>query len=159
MVWQIPLSNGMVALVDDDDIDRVSRLPERFTSKVRINAATGCHEWMAYRDRDGYGTFSLGDQKVLAHRFAYEEVVSPIPDGLVIDHLCRNPSCVNSEHLEPVTPRENLMRGFNRNVVLHHAGHCLQGHTDISIHSSGRRICRTCDARRHRELKDRRRAA
>ena len=61
---------------------------------------------------------------VMAHRFAYEEYVGPIPDGLQIDHLCRNKWCVNPEHLEPVTCRENALRGVAPSVRLAPGG-CL----------------------------------
>ncbi len=130
-------------------------LSARFTSKTRVNPVTGCHEWVAYRGRDGYGRYSVGGQMVLAHRVAYEEVVGPIPDGLVSDHLCRNRGCVNPDHIEPVTHRENVLRGFAPRVVLHRAGHCQRGHTNIAIHTSGRRICRTCDAFRHQRVRQR----
>lgn len=59
------------------------------------------------------GCFALSGKKhVLVHRFAYEQVKGPIPEGLFIDHLCRNRGCVNPNHLEPVTNRENVMRGL-----------------------------------------------
>ena len=134
-------------------------LPERFTSKVLVDPVTGCHEWQAYRARDGYGRYSVGGRMVLAHRFAYEEAVGPIPFDRMSDHLCRNRGCVNPDHIEPVTNRENQLRGQAPTLILHRLGRCHQGHVDISIHSNGRRTCRTCDARRHRESRDRMRAA
>lgn len=84
---------------------------ERFWSKV--DASGDCWEWTAGVNNRGYGYFhvAVGQSPVGAHRFAYEQLVGPIPDGLVIDHLCRNPPCVNPDHLEPVRFRENLMRG------------------------------------------------
>lgn len=81
---------------------------ERFWSKVQ---PTGfCWEWIGGLDV-GYGFFALThDIKVGAHRWAYEHLVGPIPEGLHIDHLCRNRQCVNPDHLEPVTLEENTRR-------------------------------------------------
>jgi len=71
-----------------------------------------CWLWTGGNDRRGYGRFSDADQRqVLAHRFAYELLVGPIPEGLDLDHLCRVPACVNPAHLEPVTNAENHRRG------------------------------------------------
>jgi hypothetical protein len=72
---------------------RVSRIPGQ------------CWEWLGPKDWHGYGRHS----NFVAHRIAYELAVGPIPLGLVIDHLCRNPSCVNPEHLEPVTNKVNVV--------------------------------------------------
>lgn len=85
-------------------------LSERFNLKV--HRSPGCWLWQAKLNADGYGVFSISPElSVLAHRFAYEVAVGPIPDGLVTDHLCRNRRCVNPDHLEPVTSRENTIRG------------------------------------------------
>lgn len=125
------------------------RLPKRFAAKVAV-AASGCWEWTGYKSELGYGQFNKkgnktnGRKLMKAHRFAYECLVGPIPDGLELDHLCRNPSCVNPAHLEPVTHRENMRRG-----VLGARTHCLHGHPfdeeNTYTHPSVRgRICRTC---------------
>lgn len=83
----------------------------RFWAKV--DKTETCWLWTAaIRRRSGYGVFSHQARTMLAHRFAYELLVGPIPDGLVIDHLCRVRHCVNPDHLEPVTQRENLRRGM-----------------------------------------------
>jgi len=76
--------------------------------------ATGCWLWMGGRDKNGYGYYCSGGSVRCAHRVAYEQLVGTIPEGLHIDHLCRNPSCVNPEHMEPVTLLENLQRGRDR---------------------------------------------
>lgn len=71
---------------------------------------TGCIEFSGPRTPDGYGKIRVRYRHTSAHRAAYELFVGPIPEGLHIDHLCRNTSCVNPAHLEPVTPSENNRR-------------------------------------------------
>ena len=80
---------------------------ERLLRHVDV-AEDECWEWRAFIRPNGYGQFNKNEY---AHRVSYEEFVGPIPEGLVIDHLCRNRSCINPEHLEPVTQHENLLRG------------------------------------------------
>jgi hypothetical protein len=72
---------------------------------------SGCWVWNGSNNGCGYGEIRLNNKKKYAHRLFYEWTHGKIPDGLVIDHLCRNPSCVNPDHLEPVTPKENTLRG------------------------------------------------
>lgn len=86
------------------------RLPERFRSKFGIDER-GCWVWTANTVNGGYGRVRLNGRMILSHRLAYEALSGPIPDGLQLDHLCRNRACCNPEHLEPVTNRENVMRG------------------------------------------------
>jgi len=97
----------------------------RFWAKVELNGDTGCWEWTAAL-RDGYGRFWLAPRVQAAHRVAYQWLVGPIADGLHLDHLCRNTRCVNPAHLEPVTQRENLMRGVSGEVW--RSGLCARGH-------------------------------
>ena len=74
--------------------------------------------------------------------------VGPLPDGLVLDHLCRNRACVNPEHLEPVTQSVNLLRGETVNAAASARTHCINGHefspVNTRISPSGRRVCRSC---------------
>lgn len=83
-------------------------LTSRFWTKVAITPS--CWLWLAATNQNGYGTFSHESRPCKAHRFAYELLVGPIPEGLVLDHLCRVRNCVNPSHLEPVTQVENLRR-------------------------------------------------
>lgn len=110
----------------------------------------GCIEWTAYVGTNGYGRFYLDGRGALAHRWAYEHHVGPIPDGLVIDHLCRNTICVNPEHLEPVTTAENVLRGLG-SLRAGERGraitHCPDGHPydDENTYTGSRgRTCLTC---------------
>jgi len=82
----------------------------RFWARVEVTKT--CWLWTGSRSRDGYGKFEPATSVFYkAHRFAYETVVGPIPEGLTLDHLCRVRRCVNPDHLEPVTNQENLLRG------------------------------------------------
>lgn len=79
---------------------------------VLFDPETGCWNWQGYISH-GYGVYYEGDVGRRAHRVYYERYIGPIPDGYVIDHLCRNRRCCNPAHLEPVTSRENIRRGDN----------------------------------------------
>lgn len=138
---------------------RFNRIPpeERFWPKVDKDGLDGCWLWTA-RTLEGYGLFAATPTlTVRAHRWSYEQFVGPIPEGLVIDHLCRNPSCVNPDHLEPVTRLENARRGLKGALRTH----CKYGHPlddANTYHARGnRRVCRTCQndvkRRRYHELK------
>lgn len=85
----------------------------RYPVPQYVEDENGCWVWQRVRDRHGYGrTHRESGKTALAHRVYYERLVGPIPDGLQLDHLCRNHACVNPEHLEPVTNRENVIRGI-----------------------------------------------
>jgi hypothetical protein len=70
-----------------------------------------CWVWVGRLNRNGYGRVALGGREPMAHRASYEAHVGPIPEGLVLDHLCRVRCCINPRHLEPVTVQENTLRG------------------------------------------------
>lgn len=81
---------------------------DRFYAKCRKNADSGCLEWQAYRNTGGYGTFYKdGGIFILAHRWAYERVFGPVPEGQFVLHRCDNPRCVNPDHLWLGTKLDN----------------------------------------------------
>jgi hypothetical protein len=115
---------------------------ERFWTKV--DKTDDCWLWTAARNRHGYGVCWNGTSTMLAHRFAYGH---PIPDGLQIDHLCRVRHCVNPDHLELVTNRENWRRGQSHAAVAQRTGRCKYGHSlaDAYRDKNGHvRNCGTC---------------
>jgi hypothetical protein len=123
---------------------------ERFWQRVE-KQSNGCWVWTGGKNQKGYGTMYTS-KTVKAHRFAYELIVGPIPEGLQLDHLCRNPACVNPDHLEPVTNQENTLRGFRAR------GQCRNGHSrEHSYKARGGNLrCRVCD--RATKLRSRARA-
>jgi hypothetical protein len=130
----------------------LAEIEARFATHVLVNPETGCHEWTGALHH-GYGRFWDGDRTVMAHRFAW----GPVPEGFCIDHLCRNRRCVNTEHMEVVTLRENILRGTAPPAQLAKATHCQRGHAfdkpnTILVQRNGhqQRVCRTCENERQR---------
>jgi hypothetical protein len=116
---------------------------------------SGCWEWTATLQTNGYGRTSWRGVPRFTHRVAYEITNGPIPDGLVIDHLCRNRACFNPDHLEAVSHRTNLLRGETQTARRAAVTHCPAGHeyTEENTYRSSRnqRACRTCNRDGNRE--------
>ena len=96
---------------------------------------------------EGYGRARVNGSMRAAHRVAYEALVGAIPDGMQLDHLCRIHLCVNPDHLEPVTPQENTLRGFGPAGINARKTHCIHGHEftpENTYIKGGWRICREC---------------
>jgi hypothetical protein len=120
---------------------------ERFWNKVLFTS--DCWEWQGSVKKSGYGRFHLTHSlAVRAHRFAYQLMVGEIPKGLVLDHLCRNRSCVNPNHLEIVTIGENVLRGDTFSAKNKKKTHCSNGHplTENNLYKQNNnwRICIIC---------------
>lgn len=159
--WYDPLTVDRPT-VHVDSLGRVKHrrpIMERFMSMVEV-APSGCWNWSGSRQTTGYGTFYPNrTTKCVAHRAAYLIFKGPIPDRLDIDHLCRNRSCVNPDHLEPVSSSENHLRAFNhlRARTYCNAGHPFDDANTIrrTDNPYGGRRCRTCTNARRRNARRR----
>jgi HNH endonuclease len=139
----------------------MQEIPNRLLMGRIINPETSCWEWTGTVDSGGYAQISVNSTTRLAHRLSYELFKGPIPQGLDLDHLCRNLRCINPDHLEPVTAKENVHRS-----PIHNASktHCPKGHeyTPDNIYWDSRhhgRKCRACTMARAKAQYFRRRSA
>jgi ferredoxin-like protein FixX len=111
---------------------------ERFKASIRVDADTGCHIWTGALNTKGYGRFGGGE---MAHRAALRLAGIAVPTGFEVDHLCRQRCCVNPQHLDVVTHRENIARAAAL-IVACPAGHPYSG-SNLSVRN-GKRVCREC---------------
>lgn len=124
----------------------IAALPQHLFDRINPEPTTGCWLWAGHIQPKGYGTArNITRRLQLAHRLIYELMKGPIPEGLTIDHLCRVRSCVNPDHMEPVTNRVNILRGYNPPAIQARRTHCPRGHSLANAYKSkGHRMCRTC---------------
>lgn len=126
----------------------------------RVQKTKTCWLWMGSKNKLGYGHINVGGGKYRStHIVAYQLAKGPVPIGTELDHLCRNPSCCNPEHLEPVPHRINTLRGVAPAMTLHRNGVCQKGHpvNEASVHryQNGPRkgriaYCRLCRREKRR---------
>lgn len=136
------------------------RTLERWRQKANMGTPEVCWVWSGAPNTSGYGMLRI-DRKTsqLAHRVGYELLVGPIPEGLQLDHLCRNRLCVNPAHLEPVDSRTNTLRGETLAARQAAQTHCVHGHPfsgeNLTVTRFGKRRCNTCNRERAREQRAR----
>ncbi len=136
--------------------------------RLAVKRPDGCWMWAGEAGtRDGYGRFrpGPGQPRYMAHRWAYETFIGPIPDGHQLDHLCHTRDlscpggdscghrrCCNPAHLEPVTASENTdrQRHYERSVTACPKGHPYEG-DNLILRADGKRRCRECDRARKRK--------
>jgi hypothetical protein len=128
----------------------VSQFLEKHWSKISPEPNSGCWLWEGAANPDGYGRVKIGRDLRLAHRAAYQTDVGPIPAGMQVDHLCRVCCCCNPDHLEAVTPKENMRRAlpFRSDYSAPKSNFCRWGH-DLRVsgtyaHPHGFTVCRQC---------------
>lgn len=133
---------------------------QRFDEKWKLDGESKCWNWTGFKSGDGYGFFFFNGKNIRAHaasKAIYSRVnLEQIPDGMEWDHLCRNRGCVNPDHLELVTHRENQLRGFGACGINSRKTHCKYGHPLISgnlvsMENRKHRSCLTCRRRQSRE--------
>ena len=132
-----------------------AEIEARFWKHVSPEPNSGCWLWTASEDGRGYGQFApfgwrgLHKQgSIKAYKFAYLFYRGSVPDGKELDHVCRNRLCVNPDHLEPVSHRENVLRGDSPSARQARQTHCKRGHEFTAENTwSGdeHRRCKTCD--------------
>jgi hypothetical protein len=117
-------------------------LLNRYQDRLIMEPGNGCWNWTGQKVNWGYGVVTIARRKYAVHRVFYEIFVGPIPDGMMVDHMCRNRLCQNPDHMQVVTPRENVALGGLRKT------HCPQGHEyagdNLVRTPEGDRRCRTC---------------
>lgn len=136
---------------------------ERLWSRSERDPICGCWLWVG-NTHQGYGRITIAGLNRSIHRLAYTVLRGEIPAGLTLDHLCRRRNCWNPEHLEPVTRRENVLRGVGPAVINGRKTHCDSGHEFTEANTLLRprrggveRECRTCSRERMRRLRAKRR--
>ena len=143
-------------------IPAMTRFVEYVAWSDQRHNGTRCLVWTRKTNSKGYARFSVAGRNVMVHRWIYEKWVGPIPDGLVIDHLCRNRRCVNPAHMEPVTNRQNILRGVGPTAVNARKTECAHGHPYDEVNTGwvdGKRYCRVCRSIVDRRTRQRRKAA
>ena len=131
---------------------KAKSLEQRMEEHINYEPNSGCWIWGGATTHDGYAVYKINNKTYYAHRSVYEKEKGPIPDGLTLDHICRVRCCVNPNHLEPMTLRDNIAKGnygWRKDQTHCKHGHELSGYNVMINKSSGRnrtggRQCREC---------------
>lgn len=121
----------------------------RFWSNVI--KSNNCWLWIGSKTSKGYGNLRIGKKMYLVHRLSFFIKHDDIDPTLTLDHLCRNPACVNPEHLEQVSLKENTLRGIAPSAQNSRKTHCPRGHPYDKIYSDNRRYCSICNKQRQKQ--------
>lgn len=130
------------------------KLFKRLAKKIKFSK---CWEWTGSKDYQGYGLLWYEGKTERIHRLMYAYFIEPIPKGVPsrrfyqVDHLCRNTSCCNPDHLELVTQKTNVLRGEGITAQAARKTHCKRGHVLELTRNGKRRWCRACDLLRHKK--------
>lgn len=149
-----PTISGWCCACDVDQMTYRGMLKKALDQqKAEIVEKEKCWPWGGSTDGNGYGQVMVNGKPYRAHRLMYElvhkgEELPPKSSGLTIDHICRNRSCINPNHLEIVTNRENVLRGNGLTAINHRKTHCTKGHplsgANLYLYQKGNTIERSC---------------
>lgn len=121
-------------------------IEDKIEKYVTVNTGNGCWEWTGGIQSQGYGTTRYEGKNWLVHRLVYTYYKGDIAAGLVIDHMCKNKVCCNPDHLQTISPKENVLLGEGPTAKNSKKEECLYGHAYDALDKRGFRYCRTCKA-------------
>jgi hypothetical protein len=138
------------------------RQQDNFWKKVEVHQPSGCWQWTGCLHRLGYGNLAINHPPVrsyslMAHRVAYTLLIGPIPEDMTVDHLCRNRGCVNPDHMQIVTLKENIHRSFHPNQISRRSGACRKGHREFRV-DRRQQVCKVCERESQARYKARKKA-
>jgi hypothetical protein len=116
-------------------------IPDRIAARIEVG---DCWQWIGHVRRDGYGDVWFGGRTRMVHRLVYQLLVRPLSVIEQLDHLCRNRACVNPDHLDVVSARTNILRGFGAPALAARRTSCPIGHPLTPVPDGSRRVCREC---------------
>ncbi len=149
----IPSISYRASFLGISSINEISRFWNKVNKHSNIfgennKYPTECWLWIGSLNQDGYARFWFNGKIIMGHRYIYEITFGAIPTNLTIDHLCRMRHCINPDHLEAVTHKENILRGIGCTAIASRVTHCPHGHPynqeNTRINHKGARECKIC---------------